>query len=666
MALVLNDRVKETTTTTGTGTLNLAGAATNFETFVAGIGDGNTVYYAIVHQTAAEFEVGLGTVTDGSPDTLSRTTILSSSNSDSAVSFSSGTKDVFCTLPASKAVFEDASNVVSISTIDIVDGSTTNGTITSSSNSLTLNGRNSGTLIFQTGGSERARLNSDALTLTSAKIAHASDFTLDVGGDLFLDADGAGIFLSDGGTSVGRFLLSSSDLTIGALVQDKDIIFKGNDGGSSITALTLDMSNAGRATFNENVTVGGNLDVSGADVTITANIIHAGDTDTFFGFNDANTFRIVTGGTEALRVDSSQRVGIGTTSPSEKLSISPDTDVSAEIGKAHIGSVGHSDYAGFAHVDKNTTSDYALLQGAAGDTFLNASDGQRIKFRINNSEKATIDSSGNLGIGTSSPSQTLHVNGNAFVSGQTFLGDASGDTVTLTGSLAHAGDFTIDVGGDITLDADGGDIKLSNGGTQFANFGDATGAVHIDAVVSDDDIKFRGVSDGTTFTALTLDMSDRGNAIFGAGATFNRRTEISTDSDYQLRIDNGSNIWFNRVQGDGTYAIHLNGTGNIFHATSTGIGVTGNADISGTLSVGNLNVDSADIIKIARDNLSTGQAGLTYDSSGGQFGLIANHVMALIQTVDSNGSGLNAATLDGQEGTHYRINVYNNSGTLLN
>ena len=109
MALVLNDRVKETTTTTGTGTLNLAGAATNFETFVTGIGDGNTVYYAIVHQSAAEFEVGLGTVTDASPDTLSRTTILSSSNSDSAVDFSSGTKDVFCTLPASKTLFKDAS-----------------------------------------------------------------------------------------------------------------------------------------------------------------------------------------------------------------------------------------------------------------------------------------------------------------------------------------------------------------------------------------------------------------------------------------------------------------------------------------------------------------------------------------------------------------------------
>ena len=103
MAFVLNDRVKETTTTTGTGTINLAGAADTFETFVAGIGTTNTCFYCISHQTANEFEVGIGTVTDASPDTLSRDTIISSSNSDSAVSLSSGTKDVFCTYPASKA-----------------------------------------------------------------------------------------------------------------------------------------------------------------------------------------------------------------------------------------------------------------------------------------------------------------------------------------------------------------------------------------------------------------------------------------------------------------------------------------------------------------------------------------------------------------------------------
>jgi len=114
MALVINDRVKETSTTTGTGTFDLAGAATGFETFVAGIGDTNTTYYCIFNQGTTEFEVGIGTVTDAATDTLSRDTVISSSNSDSKVDFGSGTKDVFCTLPASKAVIEDASNNVTL------------------------------------------------------------------------------------------------------------------------------------------------------------------------------------------------------------------------------------------------------------------------------------------------------------------------------------------------------------------------------------------------------------------------------------------------------------------------------------------------------------------------------------------------------------------------
>jgi hypothetical protein len=102
MAFVLNDRVKETSTTTGTGTFDLAGAETGFESFVSGVGNGNITYYAISNDGTNEFEVGIGTVTDATPDTLSRDTIISSSNSDALVNFSAGTKTVFCTLPASR------------------------------------------------------------------------------------------------------------------------------------------------------------------------------------------------------------------------------------------------------------------------------------------------------------------------------------------------------------------------------------------------------------------------------------------------------------------------------------------------------------------------------------------------------------------------------------
>ena len=103
MAFVLNDRVKQTSTTTGTGTFSLTGTETGFETFVTGIGDGNSCFYAIANDGTSEFEVGIGTVTDAATDTLSRTTVISSSNSDNLVNFTAGTKTVFCTYPAKRA-----------------------------------------------------------------------------------------------------------------------------------------------------------------------------------------------------------------------------------------------------------------------------------------------------------------------------------------------------------------------------------------------------------------------------------------------------------------------------------------------------------------------------------------------------------------------------------
>jgi hypothetical protein len=106
MALVVKDRVQEVSTTTGTGTFTLAGAVTGFQSFSA-IGDGNTTYYVIVG--GSEWEVGLGTYTS-SGTTLSRDTILESSNGGTAVNFSAGTKNVFVTYPAEKSLYLDGSN----------------------------------------------------------------------------------------------------------------------------------------------------------------------------------------------------------------------------------------------------------------------------------------------------------------------------------------------------------------------------------------------------------------------------------------------------------------------------------------------------------------------------------------------------------------------------
>ena len=123
MALVIADRVRETTTTTGTGTITLGGAVTNFETFTANLSNSDTTYYCIVDNTNGAFEVGLGTFT-ASGTTLARTTIIASSNSNSAVDFGSGTKDVFITIPASKMIVKDTNGNVSIDgDVTVADGS---------------------------------------------------------------------------------------------------------------------------------------------------------------------------------------------------------------------------------------------------------------------------------------------------------------------------------------------------------------------------------------------------------------------------------------------------------------------------------------------------------------------------------------------------------------
>ena len=146
MALVVKDRVQETSTTTGTGSLTLLGAVTGFQTFSSAIGNTNTTYYTI--QNGAEWEVGVGTVSAGA---LSRDTVLESSNGGSLVNFSAGSKFVFCTYPAEKSVYYDASNNVNI---DITGNAATvtNGVYTSGDQTIGGNKTFSSTILGSISG----------------------------------------------------------------------------------------------------------------------------------------------------------------------------------------------------------------------------------------------------------------------------------------------------------------------------------------------------------------------------------------------------------------------------------------------------------------------------------------------------------------------------------
>lgn len=133
MAYKTSDRVKEQTTITGTGTYEMDGPITGNQTFLAGVGNGNSCYYTATDGT--DWEVGIGTVTDGSPDTLTRDTILASSNADAAVSWSPGTKNIFLTQPAA--------NIAGLSKLyinNVSNAANSTGTVGGVDTQLPLNG----------------------------------------------------------------------------------------------------------------------------------------------------------------------------------------------------------------------------------------------------------------------------------------------------------------------------------------------------------------------------------------------------------------------------------------------------------------------------------------------------------------------------------------------
>ena len=165
MALVINNRVRETTSTTGTGAVTLGGAVGGFQTFAAGIGNDNTTYYTISINSENEWEVGRGTLNSDS-STLARTEVLESSNSDSAVDFSAGSKEVFCTLPSEKALYLDSSGALANATV--ITDANINASGTASSSTF-LRGDNSWTAVTGSAITDETKTFSNYSNITASR-----------------------------------------------------------------------------------------------------------------------------------------------------------------------------------------------------------------------------------------------------------------------------------------------------------------------------------------------------------------------------------------------------------------------------------------------------------------------------------------------------------------
>lgn len=575
MALIIKDRVKVTSGSTGTGTFTLGAAVLGFQDFVA-IGDGNTTYYTIALQSGTEWEVGIGTVTDtgGGVYTLSRDTVLESSNAGSAVNFSAGTKDVFVTYPAERAVYLNAAG----SAVDVLDI----GTVGAGTANITTANITAGVVTTTPVNSTDIANKQYVDDLVVSGVHFHEPVRVETTGNLNATYDngtsGVGATLTNAGTQVALVIdgvtVNVNDRVLVYLQtnQTQNGIYVVSDTGSGSTNWVLtrasDADSYGLASPNE---LG-----EGSAVFVSQGDTGAGET---YVCNTAGTIVFGTTNITFAQVSSSQiySAGTGLTLTNTTFSIT-NTGTAGTYGSASQVPVFVTNAQGQVTSVTNTNIAIAssAVSGLAASATTDTTDAANITSGTLNAARLNGSYTGITGVGT--------------------LAAGTWNATTIAPNYGGTGitSYTI------------GDILFANGSASLASLPDvATGNVLLSGGVGT--APLYGKVGLTTHVSGTLPIGNGGTGQTTATAAINALLPAQTSQTGRYLTTDGTNTSWAAVPApnNGTLTMNVSGTGLSGSQTFTA-NQAGNATFTVTSNATNANTANTIVARDGSGNFSAG------------------------------------------------------------